>query len=942
MLKDRGVDKKRFSRLKLMVLGNGNMGKTTLIHQLRANEFRDEFPVTDGVDIGQISILVEEDLQLDISVWDYGGQKVYQSTHPFFFTERAIYLIVWNPKAESNIERAISDFVRNVKSCAPNSPIIFVSTHSDLPGAPPRLNDLKAAFRKVGAPEDSPWVNISNTEGRGVSELRDLIIKTTLRMDHTEAAVPKSYLEAERKICAYKDLLVNKGDLIKELVPSVLTSASSLDCVLELLNDWGSIIYFVNRFALSSVVFPTPSRLAQLLSSVVSWYEDKKQNVEGGILKHEDIDAIWPEYEESYRNKLLDFLHACEVALPLPGGKSSLIPAMLPDSQPEELDDDLPKGGRALLITLDFIPSDFMSRLIVRLRQYVNESFSGWVDGIELRKDEMKGLVIQNRDNQTILLQSSGSDFPQELLGIMYRCVTGLLKLSFPGINVKNVEISCVNCGYWVVKLSQMEGMATKRGITNIDCREIECLEQNEFEDLSRGVFDGVELQMLLIRLQNTAPGARRSLRGETLRLFRKKFVQEGTPVMWKIDPSDSRRHVPLCEYDEGWHPCDPLDHDSIDNGSPVLATEITNAYLGFVSDVTDLLHGIPQPNARVPEILREIPDDNCLNEFVKQLHGSNSALSKWTPPELDAGERWLCDEHLRQVKMSDVELENELLSRCVDDDSRTFKTSKYKVLYERCEAPTTGDELRKVLKDLFDAYCNLRGVPRTSDDFIRSLFKEKIMMEGVRRTVESFVDEDDVDMACQLMWTSAETGLGGNNYFKDPTVEFCFILNIALLQDNKEMLRPAVRIARALNKFCVKRRLKKEKGETRCFRGLGIPKLKFDFFKEGVKFRMPKFLATSTNLQTAKQFVQDPARAKPGCLQALFIFDVPADCVHVNLFEYSLVRNEKDFLFAPYSVFEVTKLVPATTNSGVHEVHLKAFKDNLWEPEDLPCAPWG
>ena len=46
-------------RAKLMVVGHGAAGKTTLIHRLRTGLFKTDFPVTDGVDVGQLSMTVE-------------------------------------------------------------------------------------------------------------------------------------------------------------------------------------------------------------------------------------------------------------------------------------------------------------------------------------------------------------------------------------------------------------------------------------------------------------------------------------------------------------------------------------------------------------------------------------------------------------------------------------------------------------------------------------------------------------------------------------------------------------------------------------------------------------------------------------------------------------------------------------------------------------------
>ncbi len=52
---------------------------------------------------------------------------------------------------------------------------------------------------------------------------------------------------------------------------------------------------------------------------------------------------------------------------------------------------------------------------------------------------------------------------------------------------------------------------------------------------------------------------------------------------------------------------------------------------------------------------------------------------------------------------------------------------------------------------------------------------------------------------------------------------------------------------------------------------------------------------------------------------------------------------GEREFLFAPYSVFTVEKVTwqlnPTWMNP--HEVELRVAVDNTLHPEDLPLAPW-
>ena len=69
---------------------------------------------------------------------------------------------------------------------------------------------------------------------------------------------------------------------------------------------------------------------------------------------------------------------------------------------------------------------------------------------------------------------------------------------------------------------------------------------------------------------------------------------------------------------------------------------------------------------------------------------------------------------------------------------------------------------------------------------------------------------------------------------------------------------------------------------------------------------------------------------------------DPERKCGHVNLVRKTNVQGEEEYLFAPYSAFEVLSVSwNAGTDAEPHVIELLAAVDNKAEPEDLPLAPW-
>jgi len=91
--------------VKLIVLGNGRLGKTQICRRLRGEDYDAHVPSTHGVIVTSARLSASEGVEpLLLHIWDFGGQDIYHGTHALFMRTRAAFLIVWMPEAESSGE----------------------------------------------------------------------------------------------------------------------------------------------------------------------------------------------------------------------------------------------------------------------------------------------------------------------------------------------------------------------------------------------------------------------------------------------------------------------------------------------------------------------------------------------------------------------------------------------------------------------------------------------------------------------------------------------------------------------------------------------------------------------------------------------------------------------------------------------------------------------
>jgi internalin A len=87
------------SDVKVLVLGNGRIGKTQLCGQLKGDAYENEAESTHGILVSSAALGANR-----LHLWDFGGQELYHGTHSLFMRTRAVFVVLWTPDSENQQE----------------------------------------------------------------------------------------------------------------------------------------------------------------------------------------------------------------------------------------------------------------------------------------------------------------------------------------------------------------------------------------------------------------------------------------------------------------------------------------------------------------------------------------------------------------------------------------------------------------------------------------------------------------------------------------------------------------------------------------------------------------------------------------------------------------------------------------------------------------------
>jgi len=425
----KGEELRPLNEVKVLLVGSGGAGKTSLLKRLGNRDFDPNESKTHGIGIHTIAIEIDKTADMghnspliQAHFWDFGGQEVMHASHQFFLSKRSLYILVVDSREEQTPEY----WLKHIATFGGSSPVLVVINKIDQ--SPQFDLDRHTLTRKY--PNILGFYRLSCRSGDGLPALKAAVRAAIPQTELLQTPVAaswlrvKSTLEAETREKCYISHAAFGQICDKEGIPA----DTSRETLIGFLNELGIVLHFKD-FGLEEYHVLNPRWVTEGVYRIINSPFLAGQH---GLLKKADVGRLINEaqprtcdYSEDLKGRdyspgeweyIVKLMQKFELCYEL-DKDFILVPALLDTKEPMLAEET--GTGLDFMLAYDFLPKSVISRLLVKLHPNLVPGLY-WRTGMVLKSElfQTRALIRADEVEKTVTIRISGRQ-KREYLGVI-------------------------------------------------------------------------------------------------------------------------------------------------------------------------------------------------------------------------------------------------------------------------------------------------------------------------------------------------------------------------------------------------------------------------------------------------------------------------------------------------------------------------------------------
>lgn len=464
----RGDQGQAFREFRMIVVGRGRAGKTSLIRRLNGEAMDMQEAETHGVNVSKMAVQCQ-DGPLLARAWDFGGQHVLHAMHEMFLSARCLYLVVLNQRDDSAVRDA-AYWLQLIRSYAPDAPVVMAVNQSEGVMRPVNQAEFEQKYGPIAAWVATECLPDEKCPGASatIENLRQTLTAAADVMAEPRKLFPKKWIDIKRRLEDMQEPFLEQADFVAECAKRGESDPAKAEELAALMHDLGIALNYGRDPRLRDTTVLRPDWLANGIYAVLrANLLERSPLAADAVLTADKLGLIYTaadkagmlrsaEYPKEKWPFLLRLMSLFQLSFPLDeAGNRQLAPALLPASltvgmgdemraEPHERSDagmsKLEAGSTFIRYEFGVLPAPVLGRFMVKLFPLIERrggQLMAWQSGALLKYGAARGRISADEKEQYLFLTVAGDDRDRGELLEMARVTLQEIFRSYPRLLAK-------------------------------------------------------------------------------------------------------------------------------------------------------------------------------------------------------------------------------------------------------------------------------------------------------------------------------------------------------------------------------------------------------------------------------------------------------------------------------------------------------------------------